>query len=39
MIPAAAIADSMSSYMQISGFDLSQVIELRLLQMLGDTNT
>jgi glutamate formiminotransferase len=39
MIPAAAIADTMSSYMQISGFDLSQVIELRLLQMLGDTNT
>jgi glutamate formiminotransferase len=39
MIPAAAIADTMSSYMQISGFDLSQVIELRLLQMLGDANT
>jgi glutamate formiminotransferase len=39
MIPAAAIADSMSYYMQISGFDPSQVIELRLLQMLGDTNT
>ncbi len=39
MIPAAAIADSMSYYMQTSGFDPSQVIELRLLQMLGDTNT
>jgi len=39
MIPAAAIVDTMSYYMQISGFDPSQVIELRLLQMLGDTNT
>jgi glutamate formiminotransferase len=39
MIPAAAIADSMSYYMQISGFDPRQVIELRLLQMLGDANT
>jgi len=39
MIPAAAIVDTMSCYMQISGFDPSQVIELRLLQMLGDTNT
>jgi glutamate formiminotransferase len=39
MIPAAAIVDTMSSYMQTSGFDPSQVIELRLLQMLGDTNT
>jgi glutamate formiminotransferase len=39
MIPAAAIVDTMSYYMQTSGFDPSQVIELRLLQMLGDTNT
>ena len=39
MIPAAAIVDTMSYYMQISGFDPSQLIELRLLQMLGDTNT
>jgi len=39
MIPAAAIVDSMSYYLQTSGFDPSQVIELRLLQMLGDTNT
>ena len=39
MIPAAAIVDNMSYYMQTSGFDPSQVIELRLLQMLGDTNT
>jgi len=29
----------MSYYMQTSGFDPNQVIELRLLQMLGDTNT
>jgi len=39
MIPAAAIVDAMSYYMQTSGFDPSQVIELRLLQMLGDANT
>jgi glutamate formiminotransferase len=39
MIPAAAIVDTMSYYMQTSGFDPSQVIELRLLQMLGDDNT
>jgi len=39
MIPAKAILDSMSYYMQVSGFNPSQVIELRLLQMLGDTNT
>jgi len=39
MIPAAAILDTMSYYLQTSGFNPSQVIELRLLQMLGDTNT
>jgi len=39
MIPAAAIVDNMSYYMQASGFDPSQVIELRLLQMLGDIDT
>jgi len=39
MIPAAAIVDNMSYYMQTSGFDPSQVIELRLLQMLGDIDT
>jgi glutamate formiminotransferase len=38
MIPAAAIVDTMSYYLQTSGFDPSQVIELRLLQMLGDAN-
>lgn len=36
MIPVAAILDSMSYYMQIAGLDPNQVIELRLLQMLGD---
>jgi glutamate formiminotransferase len=36
MVPAAALLDSASSYMQIAGFDPNQVIELRLLQMLGD---
>lgn len=36
MIPAAALLDSVSYYMQIAGFDLNQVIELRLLQMTGD---
>ena len=39
MIPAKAILDSMSYYMQISGFDINQVIEFRLLKMLGDTGT
>ena len=36
MIPAAALLDSVSHYMQISDFDLDQVIELRLLESLGD---
>ena len=36
MVPAAALLDSASHYMQIAGFDASQVIELRLLEMLGD---
>ena len=36
MIPAAALLDSASSYMQIADFDPRQVIELRLLEMLGD---
>ncbi|MFO8165594.1 MAG: glutamate formimidoyltransferase [Desulfatiglandales bacterium] len=39
MIPAAAIMDTISYYMQTSGFDSNQVIDLRLLQMLGDDNT
>jgi glutamate formiminotransferase len=36
MVPAAALLDSASSYMQIAGFDPNQVIELRLLRMLGN---
>jgi glutamate formiminotransferase len=36
MIPAAALLDSASYYMQIAGFDPNQVIELRLLEMLDD---
>jgi glutamate formiminotransferase / 5-formyltetrahydrofolate cyclo-ligase len=39
MIPAAAIMDTISYYMQTSGFDSNQIIDLRLLQMLGDDNT
>jgi len=34
MVPAAAILDSMSYYLQAPGFDLRQVLELRLLEML-----
>ena len=36
MIPAAALLDSASHYMQIADFDPRQVIELRLLEILGD---
>jgi glutamate formiminotransferase len=36
MIPAAALLDSISYYMQTAGFDSDQVIELRLLEMFGD---
>jgi glutamate formiminotransferase len=36
MIPAAALLNSASYYMQIAGFDPDQVIELRLLEMLED---
>jgi glutamate formiminotransferase len=39
MIPAAALLDSVSYYMQIEGFDPDQVIELRLLEMLEDEGT
>jgi glutamate formiminotransferase len=34
-VPAAALFDSLAYYMQIAGFDPSQVIELRLLEMLA----
>jgi glutamate formiminotransferase len=36
MIPAAALLDSASYYMQMSGLNPNQVIELRLLEMLED---
>ena len=36
MVPAAALLDSLAYYMQIAGFDPAQVIELRLLEMLGE---
>ncbi|MBW1676755.1 MAG: glutamate formimidoyltransferase [Deltaproteobacteria bacterium] len=36
MVPAAALLDSISYYMQTAGFYPDQVIELRLLEMLGD---
>ncbi len=36
MTPAAALLDSLSYYMQLAGFDPSQVVELRLLEMLGE---
>jgi glutamate formiminotransferase len=38
MVPAAALLESASYYMHISGFDPNQVIELRLLQMLEDND-
>jgi glutamate formiminotransferase len=36
MVPAAALLESTAYYMQTADFDASQVIELRLLEMLGD---
>ena len=36
MVPAAALLDSLSYYLQLAGFDPEQVIELRLLKMLGE---
>jgi glutamate formiminotransferase len=36
MVPAAALLNSTEYYMQIAGFDPRQVIELRLLEMIGD---
>jgi glutamate formiminotransferase len=35
MVPAEALLQSTSYYMQISDFDPNQVIELRLLDLLG----
>lgn len=36
MAPAAALLGSTGYYMQMAGFDARQVIELRLLEMMGD---
>lgn len=35
MVPAAALLDSAEYYMQITGFNPNQVLELRLLEMTG----
>ncbi len=35
MVPAAALLSSVQYYLQIAGFDPGQVIELRLLEMMG----
>ena len=36
MVPAQAILESSAYYLQIADFDPKQVIELRLLEMMGD---
>lgn len=36
MIPVNAILESAAYYLQIAGFDPEQVLELRLLEMMGD---
>jgi glutamate formiminotransferase / 5-formyltetrahydrofolate cyclo-ligase len=36
MVPAAALLNSVSYYMQTTGFDSGQVIELAILEQLGD---
>ncbi|MBW1784567.1 MAG: glutamate formimidoyltransferase [Deltaproteobacteria bacterium] len=38
MIPAAALLDSVAYYMQINDFDPKQVVELALLDLLGQEN-
>lgn len=35
MVPAAALLESAAYYLQLNGFDSAQVIEMRMLQMLG----
>lgn len=37
MIPAGAILDSAAYYMQVADFDPQQVIELRLLKLMGES--
>ncbi len=39
MIPAAAVLDSAAYYMQMAGFNPSQVIELKLLELAAKTGT
>lgn len=36
MVPAAALLDSAAYYLQLAGFDLKQVVELSLLDLLGE---
>lgn len=36
MVPAAALLESAAYYLQISGFSPDQVLELKMLEMLGD---
>ena len=36
MIPVNAILESAAYYLQIAGFNPEQVLELRLLEMMGD---
>jgi glutamate formiminotransferase len=36
MLPAAALIDSAAYYLQIAGFDPAQVLELQLLETIGD---
>jgi len=38
MVPADAVLSSAAYYMQIAGFDPKQIIELRLLEMMGETS-
>lgn len=38
MIPVKAVLDSAEYYMQIAGFQPEQVLELKMLQMMGDEN-
>jgi len=36
MVPAGAILESAAYYLQVAGFDPDQVIEMRLLKMMGE---
>ncbi len=36
MVPAAALLESAAYYLQLAGFDLKQVVELSLLDLLGE---